>query len=71
MLDVNLGGITSVEVARRLKQMAVPFVYVSGYGNRGAMEELPKAQLVQKPLRYEELISIIGETLVNGKSQDA
>lgn len=65
VLDVNLDGTTSVEVARRLKEMDLPFVYVSGYGDRGALEEMPKAPLVQKPLRFELLSSLIAEALAN------
>jgi CheY-like chemotaxis protein len=63
VLDVNLNGTTSVEVAERLQQLNLPFVYVSGYGDRGILEEMPKAPLVQKPLRFELLSSMIRETL--------
>lgn len=34
LLDVNIAGITSADVARRLSDMCVPFVLATGYGNR-------------------------------------
>jgi two-component SAPR family response regulator len=71
VLDVNLDGTTSVEVAERLKQLDLPFVYVSGYGERGILEEMAKAPLIQKPLRFELLSSMISETLKeNGQSRN-
>jgi two-component SAPR family response regulator len=71
VLDVNLNGTTSVEVAQRLQQLDLPFVYVSGYGDRGILEGMPKAPLVQKPLRFELLSSMISETLKeNGQSRN-
>lgn len=33
LLDVNLGGETSLEVARRLRETAIPFAFGTGYGD--------------------------------------
>jgi DNA-binding response OmpR family regulator len=66
VLDVNLDGTTSIEVARRLSDMELPFVYVSGYGDRGVIEDMPAAPLVQKPLRFDLLSSMISATLAPG-----
>lgn len=63
VLDVNLDGTTSVEVARRLEEMGRPFVYVSGYAEGGILEDMPKAPLIEKPLRFEVLNAAIRRVL--------
>lgn len=64
VLDINLNGATSADVATRLKEIEKPFVYVSGYGANGVVDEMPPAPVIQKPLRFERLMAVIGQTLV-------
>jgi len=63
VLDANLDGATSAPVAERLQAMQRPFVYVSGYGERGALEQLPEAPLISKPLKFDRLATLIRELL--------
>lgn len=66
VLDVNLGGTTSAAVAERLEALRRPFVYVSGYAEEGVLEKMPRAPLIQKPLRFDRLRSLISEMLAQG-----
>lgn len=59
VLDVNLNGTTSAAIADRLVALNTPFVYVSGYGENGVLEKMPKAPLIPKPLQFGRLISAI------------
>jgi DNA-binding NtrC family response regulator len=63
VLDVNLDGESSVEIARRLSELGTPFAYVSGYGERGVVEEMPAGPLLQKPLRFDRLKDALSEAL--------
>ncbi|WP_299686507.1 HWE histidine kinase domain-containing protein [uncultured Tateyamaria sp.] len=57
ILDVNLSaGQTSFGVARDLKELGVPFVFVTGYGSEGVPADLfPDVQVLKKPLRSASL----------------
>jgi len=61
VLDINLGDTTSAAVAEKLAALRRPFVYVSGYAEQGVIEGMPKAPLIQKPLKFDRLTSMIGE----------
>lgn len=49
LLDVNLGGETSLAVARRLSERGVPFIFATGYGDSMEMTQAFAAPTVQKP----------------------
>ncbi|MGY3548500.1 light-regulated signal transduction histidine kinase (bacteriophytochrome) [Bradyrhizobium sp. USDA 4472] len=54
LLDINLGGESSMPVARKLKELRVPFVFATGYGERAPVpEELADAPVIQKPYTRE------------------
>lgn len=57
VLDVNLsGGDTSLDIARRLFELRVPFVFVTGYGDAGVPKNLfPGVPVLQKPMRLAAL----------------
>ena len=63
ILDVNLNGTTSQAIAERLAADGTPFVYLSGYGEKGILEELPKAKLIEKPVRIADLMAAIRSAL--------
>jgi light-regulated signal transduction histidine kinase (bacteriophytochrome) len=56
LLDVNLGAETSFEIARRLTEMGVPFVFATGYGEQVAFppeySDVPK---LRKPYSIDAL----------------
>lgn len=50
MLDVNLGKETSADVANRLRETGVPFIFASGYGDRTWQnDEFTGIPIVTKP----------------------
>lgn len=56
ILDVNLGSETSVDVAARLREMEVPFVVATGYGETDGLDRAyPGATVVRKPYVAETL----------------
>lgn len=60
LIDVNLGGEKSFEVAERLRQLGVPFVFTTGYGYKFAFPAGVKdAGIVSKPYTVEALRAAI------------
>jgi CheY-like chemotaxis protein len=59
MLDVNMGGGTSLEVARALAERSIPFLFATGYGASGAPDEWPDVVVVQKPYTEAGLIEAL------------
>lgn len=54
LLDINLGAESSLPVGYRLKELGVPFMFVTGYGERAPLPaELSDAPIVQKPYTRE------------------
>jgi CheY-like chemotaxis protein len=59
LLDMNLGGHSALPVADRLVQRAVPFVFMTGYGDdlgRGRHTGIPT---VRKPFNPQDLIQVL------------
>ena len=63
ILDVNLGGRTSYEVADALIRRGVPFVFSTGYGASGVKAEYRAVPVVQKPFRAEDLEAALRRAL--------
>ena len=63
MLDINLGTETSHPVARRLDELAVPYVVVSGYGEDFNRADGPKVATVTKPFDRDLIRTAIAQTL--------
>lgn len=50
LLDINLGAESSIPVGHRLKELGVPFMFATGYGERAPIpQELAHAPVIQKP----------------------
>lgn len=65
LLDVNLGGEQSFEVADALASKSIPFVFVTGYGGAGVRDRYPNAPTLQKPFVTSDLeraLSTLGGT---------
>ena len=59
LLDLNLGnGTTSVNVARKLKAMDCPFMFVTGYSRRtfDLPEDLGDVPWISKPFKESQLV---------------
>lgn len=60
LLDVNLGGEQSFEVADALSARGIPFVFVTGYGGAGVRDRYPDAPTLQKPFVTSDLERAVG-----------
>jgi CheY-like chemotaxis protein len=59
ILDVNLAGQSVAPVAEILEQRGLPFVFATGYGERGLPEEHRGKPTLQKPFQQENLTHIL------------
>ena len=70
VLDVNLGNETSIPIARELTRRRIPFVFATGYGERGMVPvEFAEIPLVRKPYDSESLMSALVRVMNGGASQ--
>ena len=62
LLDLNLGSENSIKVGQKLRELEVPFIFATGYGERAPIpEELSEAPVVQKPYTREVIESALGK----------
>jgi CheY-like chemotaxis protein len=59
ILDVNLNGQTVSPVAEILEERGLPFVFATGYGERGLPERFMNRPTLQKPFQQENLGKIL------------
>ena len=55
VLDVNLAGERSFEVADLLRERGIPFLFATGYGLQGIEERYRGSTVLQKPFRIADL----------------
>jgi len=55
VLDVNLNGTPVTPVVEILVERGVPFIFASGYGQRGLPEAYRTAPILQKPFQQSDL----------------
>lgn len=55
ILDVNLNGQSVSPVAEILAERGVPFIFATGYGERGLPERFTDRPTLQKPFQQENL----------------
>lgn len=55
LLDVNLAGSQSFPVAKILRDRNIPFLFATGYGIKGIIEEFRSYPVLQKPFRAVDL----------------
>lgn len=64
ILDLNLGGELVTPVARRLRQINVPFVLSTAYNHlHGAEAEFDGVENLGKPLASTRCVAVLGEML--------
>jgi light-regulated signal transduction histidine kinase (bacteriophytochrome)/CheY-like chemotaxis protein len=62
LLDLNLGSENSIRVAEKLKEIGVPFIFATGYGERAPIPvALASAPVVQKPYTLEVVENALGK----------
>jgi CheY-like chemotaxis protein len=65
LLDVNLGGECAFPVAAQLQATAIPFVFATGYGQKGVPEAWAARPVIQKPFDIDELVITLGAVLTD------
>jgi CheY-like chemotaxis protein len=65
ILDVNLHGETVSPVAEVLAERGVPFVFATGYTERGVPQRFRDRPIVQKPFQQENLGRIMSRAFAN------
>ncbi|MDP2408884.1 MAG: response regulator [Pseudolabrys sp.] len=63
ILDLNLGGQATYEIARSLVDRGVPYAFVTGYGRESIDAVYRDAPILQKPVVREELIAFLRNAL--------
>lgn len=63
VLDVNLHGQRSDQVAAMLADRGVPFLFVSGYGRETLPARFASAPLVPKPIHEQEFLQAVRSLL--------
>jgi DNA-binding response OmpR family regulator len=60
VLDVNLGGEFSFPIAARLRELGVPFIFLTGYDDRQVVPtEFQSVRRISKPCDIQQLATII------------
>jgi DNA-binding response OmpR family regulator len=59
LLDVNLGGQKSHALPVILSRRGKPFIFVTGYGAGGVLDQYRSAPVVNKPFEYEDIAAAI------------
>lgn len=61
ILDVHLQGEDVFPFAERLTEVGTPFVFATGYGERGILEGFRDVPTLQKPFTPDELGKVIAD----------
>ena len=67
IMDVNLAGERIFPVAEMLWQRAVPFLLLSGYGDRALPEDRQQWKLQAKPFEMQRVLTTIAEMIVKAE----
>ena len=59
ILDVHLNGQAVFPVAEALIERGIPFVFATGYGERGLPEQYRSRPILQKPFAKDDLEKIL------------
>jgi DNA-binding response OmpR family regulator len=67
VLDMNLGGRSVLPVADALARRAVPFIFMTGYGDTGSHGPHAEVPVLQKPFSPCDLVAILDRLLAPPK----
>ncbi len=72
LLDLNLDGVPTIEVAEAMNQAGIPYVVVTGYVGSDRLEPpVASAPVVRKPWRKADLLGRLTEVLVQHSGANA
>ncbi len=64
VLDVNLGNETSVAVADRLRELGIPFIFATGYGESATMpDRFATVPVLKKPYGSEQVVQVLASVM--------
>ena len=63
ILDINLAGVLTYPVAKLLCERGIPFIFATGYGANGLLEEFQDYPALQKPFSQMDLEQALGTQL--------
>ena len=64
VLDINLGNETSVAVADRLRELGIPFVFATGYGEAAAVpERFADVPVLKKPYGSDQVVQVLASVM--------
>lgn len=66
MLDMNLGGTTSLPVADALAARSVPFLFATGYDGQSLTDGHRTRPVLRKPFQAHELRQVLAGLLLSG-----
>ncbi|PBC06116.1 response regulator [Mesorhizobium sp. WSM3860] len=69
IVDLMLGGTSTLDFAERLRSAGIPFVFASGYSDAEDLEgSFPEIQLVTKPYSGDDLIEALARACRRAKA---
>lgn len=64
VLDINLGNETSLAVAERLRELGIPFVFATGYGESAAVpERFADVPVLKKPYGSDQVVQVLASVM--------
>ncbi|HEX4191906.1 MAG TPA: response regulator [Stellaceae bacterium] len=63
ILDVNLGGDSGYQLAQKLADAKIAFIFATGYGRYGLPEQWATRPIMQKPFKMDTLQAVLGAVL--------
>ncbi|HWL05241.1 MAG TPA: response regulator [Xanthobacteraceae bacterium] len=70
LIDVNVGGVRSFNVAAELVQAGIPFIFVTGYDEPGIDERWRSWPRLRKPVMPEDLLAALDGHFSAVRAQD-
>lgn len=64
ILDINVNGVLSFPLATILQDRGVPFIFASGYGERGLIDGFRDALVLTKPYGMDDLTQTVAKARV-------
>ncbi|MCJ8143775.1 response regulator [Ancylobacter sp. A5.8] len=68
LLDINLGGMHSYEIAQAVTGWGIPLVFSTGYNDGSIIEEWRSQPLLSKPFQLAELQAALGNAIASRTS---
>ena len=70
LLDINIDGDTSTDIAHIIECRGLPFLFVSGYSSTGLPPPFHESRVLQKPFQAETLQNAIDQLLGQPNASD-